>query len=84
MKWSRVTQRRRVAKSMEDSEDSEDSSVQQHSKRHSATTNNIESIHTYRRPWCSSSFISSTTSTTSTTLDASTTPSHTLDTLTPD
>ena len=62
-------------------EDSEDSSVQQHSKRHSATTNNIESIHTYRRPWCSSSFISSTTSPT---LDASTTPSHTLDTLTPD
>ena len=57
-----------AVESMEDSEDSEDSSVQQHSKRHSATTNNIESIHTYRRPWCSSSFISSTTSTTSTTL----------------
>ena len=48
----------------ESMEDSEDSSVQRYSKRHSATTNNIESIHTYRRPWCSSSFISSTTSTT--------------------
>ena len=65
-------------------EDSEDSSVQQHSKQHSATTeqtDNIDSIRTYRRPWCSSSFISSSTSTT---LDASTTPSHTLDVLTPD
>ena len=53
----------------------------------SATTNDIESIHTYtgyRRPWCSSSFTSSTWTATSTTLDASTTPSHTLDTLTPD
>ena len=34
----------------ESMEDSEDSSVQQQSKRHSATTNNIESTHTYRRP----------------------------------
>ena len=69
---------RRGERERESMEDSEDLNVQQQAKRHSATTGNIDSTHTYRRPWCSSSFISSTT------LDASTTLSHTLDTLTPD